>query len=924
MAYKILSRSALWLATILQGSLHAIPPDFHAEVAPILRDYCAGCHNTKDQEGELNLETFASLKKGGESGSPLPEAPGGESLLQKVLRGAKRAMPPKKEPQPTPADLSVLEAWLKAGAQGPTAPDVSILSLVTVPDLPLRKKISPAITAAALSADSRWMALGRYQSVEILDPASKIGHRQIGGFEGKVTALAISPSGLIAAASGVPGVSGQIRVWDPSGKRAEFIIPEAHRDSIYVLRWSPDGNTLASGAYDCKIHLWDAREASQGKALRTLGGHTGAIFDLSFHPDGQLLASASADQTIKIWRVSDGERLDTLKEPQGEQFRVTFTPDGHHVVAAGADRRIRLWKLKSRLQAEINPMLEARFAHEAPITHLAVLDGGRRLLSLAQDRSAKIWSLPRLELDRILPAQLETVTALLPDHPNPWVTRLDGSWTQLELPPPHNPPSVNQIAAEAEHLGTTASPSASPTPEQEPNNAGAEAQNISLPAEIHGRIDSPEDLDTFRFTARAGQLLSFEVFAERDKSSLDSRIEILDLEGKRLERVLLQATRSSWLTFRGKDSMTSDDFRVQNYSEMELNEYLYCNGEVVKLWMYPRGPDSGFLVYPGTGRRQTFFGTSPLSHPLGQPVYTVQPLPPGSQPPPTGLPLFPVYWENDDDPLREAGQDSILHFTAPRTGDYLLRLTDTRGFGGEKFAYRLVARQSQPDFSINLPIGGKLKVSPGSGAEFQIKALRKDDFQGPIEVTLENLPDGFHSSGSLEVEPGQTFASGAVYAEPDAKAPSAEAISQVQWVGRARIGGIERVHRGQAFQELKLGAAPKLLAKVLPPSTEPTTGPVEILLHPGETVSARIRVERRDFKDRVEFGKEDSGRNLPHGIYVDNLGLNGLLVPEGETEREFFLTAAKWAPASTRWIFFRAKGDGGQATPPVLLRVVPK
>ena len=73
--------------------------------------------------------------------------------------------------------------------------------------------------------------------------------------------------------------------------------------------------------------------------------------------------------------------------------------------------------------------------------------------------------------------------------------------------------------------------------------------------------------------------------------------------------------RDSWFTFRGKDSNTSDDFRVQNWREMELNEYLYANGEVVKLWHYPRGPDSGFKVYPGFGNRYAFFNTTALAHP---------------------------------------------------------------------------------------------------------------------------------------------------------------------------------------------------------------------------------------------------------------------------------------------------------------------
>ena len=45
--------------------------DFHREVAPILREYCVGCHNNKDLDGDLSVETFNQLIKGGENGKPI-------------------------------------------------------------------------------------------------------------------------------------------------------------------------------------------------------------------------------------------------------------------------------------------------------------------------------------------------------------------------------------------------------------------------------------------------------------------------------------------------------------------------------------------------------------------------------------------------------------------------------------------------------------------------------------------------------------------------------------------------------------------------------------------------------------------------------------------------------------------------------------
>jgi hypothetical protein len=924
--FKTLPLSAalgLWLPSVALQSV-AAAPDFHADVAPILRDYCSACHSGKEQEGELNLETFAALKKGGEHGSPLPGLPGEVSLLGKVIRGKKPAMPPKKEPQPTEADLRVLEAWLQAGAPGPNASDVSILTLVTVPDLPLKKRAPKAITALAVSPDGRTHAAGSHGLVELREASGGGVRTRLEGLPGKVTQLAFAPDGgHLAAATGVAAISGAVHCWDLATPAAPPVLFQgAHRDLVYAVRWSPDGRTLATGGYDSKIVLWDAASA---KPLRTLAGHNGAIFALAFSPDGTLLASASADQTLKVWRVRDGERLDTLKEPQGEQLSVAFTPDGTQLVAAGADRRIRIWTLKSREKTELNPLLESRYAHEAAITSLSVLPPGDRLLSAALDRSLKVWSLPGLDLLEALPTQPDTVTSLqqLPGG-QVMLARMDGSTGVIDLgksapKAPATSPS-NATTAQIDGKGATApAPVQAALTELEPNNRAEEAQPITLPAEVKGTIGHPGDVDTVKFEARKGENWVFEVFAAREKSTLDSRIELLDSEGRAVERVVLQSLRSSWLTFRGKDSTASGDFRVQHYPEMELNEFLYCNGEVVKLWMYPRGPDSGFLVYPGSGNRHSFFGTTPITHPMGEVVYTVRPLPPGAQPPPNGLPVFRLPYENDDDPERDAGKDSVLSFTAPADGTYLLRLADTRGFGDAKSTYRLVCRRASPDFDVSIAAGAKPSISPGSGREFQLKLKRKDGFEGEVRVEVDGLPPGFHAPSPLVFEAGQNSLLGVIYAASDAAPPAAETASASRISATALVQGKEVRHEMAGFGEIKLGAPPKVKVEVARANSDGE--PQVLTIHPGETITAKIKATRIDFKERIELGGEDSGRNLPHGVYVDNIGLNGLLIPEGETEREFFLTAAKWVPESERVIFFRAKGDGGQPTPPVLLRI---
>ena len=499
---------------------------------------------------------------------------------------------------------------------------------------------------------------------------------------------------------------------------------------------------------------------------------------------------------------------------------------------------------------------------------------------------------------------------------------MDGSTTSFDLPPNIPAPATGTIAT-TPHPPRTATPKE--FPEIEPNQDFGAATLVTTPAIIKGAIESDKDVDLFRFAATAGEALTLEVNAARTGSLLDSRLEILTEAGSPVEQVVLQATRDSWFTFRGKDSTTSDDFRLHNWAEMELNEYLYANGEVVKLWLYPRGPDSGFKVYPGSGSRQTRFGTPALVHALGAPAFVVTPLPPKSDPAPNGLPVFRLNYENDDDSTRRSGADSLLLFTAPQDGNYLVRLTDVRRMGGLKdFGYTLHIRPQNPRFTATSDTS--LKVSPGSGRELPFSIDRFEGFDGPVRIELSNLPKGFTSNSPLEIEAGQISAIGAIYASKDAAAPMASEVAGIKITATAMIGGQEIKLELPGLKSLELTSSPKVTIEIIPGDdrsfVRETPGqPTEFVIHPGQTISAKVRAVRHDFKERIELGGDDSGRNLPHGVYVDNIGLNGLLIVEDRTEREFFLTASKVTQRGTRLFHLRTTADGTQTSTPVLLRV---
>jgi hypothetical protein len=633
-----------------------------------------------------------------------------------------------------------------------------------------------------------------------------------------------------------------------------------------------------------------------------------------------------------VWRVEDGQRMDTLPQPLKEEYCCAFSPDGRFIVAGGADNMIRVWEFASRDKPRINPMVMARYAHEGPVISLAFTPDGSRLISTAEDRTVKLWETAGYTELRLWEREPDVVTcvALSGNARSFRVGRLDGSTERYTLPALHErslaipagPFAASGPAREAGKMSRTS--------EREPNDSVAQANEVDAPAEIVGTISGHTaggaDADLFRFSARVGESWVIEVDAARSGSKLDSLIEVLDSQGRRIERVLLQAVRDSYFAFRGKDDNSVNDFRLFNWEEMYLNDYLYANGEVVKLWLYPRGPDSGFVVYPGAGARWGYFDTTPLAHALGEPCYIVQPHPPGTDLIPNGLPVFPLYFENDDESHRELGRDSKLEFVAPADGQYLVKIKDVRGSQGPDHKYTLKIRPRRPDFRVTLE-GPKAPIAPGGSQEFKVSAKRSDGFDGPIRVELDGLPLGFSATTPLVIEAGQIEALGVIAARAGAAAPTAEQSKGSRVTASATISGRVLSHPVNSLGTIKLDEKPAPLVQIRPaedgprPIVDGEGGPPEYEIHPGQTITLKVKVQRNGHVGPVALGIEGSGRNLPFGVIVDNLGLNGLLITEDQNERTFFVTADRSVQPQTRPFHLTTTVAGGQSSHPVILHV---
>ena len=187
----------------------------------------------------------------------------------------------------------------------------------------------------ALSPDGETIATARPVQTDIALWSAHDG-RSRGTIEAgmPVMALALGPEGLLAAAGG-----GSIRLWESDTLTPlPSIIP--HQAIVQMLRFSPDGSTLALAGRDAGIELWDTATTAPVAFLPMAE----RITDLTFsRPLGKALAAAIPGGTaVATWSAVDPIGLIRLPESKGPTTSLAFGPSGVLAVAS-MEGPLRLW-----------------------------------------------------------------------------------------------------------------------------------------------------------------------------------------------------------------------------------------------------------------------------------------------------------------------------------------------------------------------------------------------------------------------------------------------------------------------------------------------------------------------------------------------------------------------------------------------------
>jgi hypothetical protein len=396
--------------------------------------------------------------------------------------------------------------------------------------------------------------------------------------------------------------------------------------------------------------------------------------------------------------------------------------------------------------------------------------------------------------------------------------------------------------------------------------------------------------------------------------------------------------------------------RLQHWEDIQVNDLVMLGGEVIKVQIIPGGPDEDVMFFNRGGPRLGYLGTTPEGHAINTAAYKVEVHPPGATFPPNGMPVATLNYRNDDGGPG-LGSDSQVLFDVPADGRYIVRIGDVRNLAGEDFFYRLVVRPRREDFRIsldpenpNIPRGGSLPVT--------VNIERLDGFNEPVDVRIEGLPEGI-SATTARIGPDLfsavlTLTALERFGEPEAGTDSKKigppglnqksVDNQASETPPANPGGGTDSKRigspGSPALAFKTFASAQIggqtiehattpgfglhqLSVTSPPDLKVSVEPASASISPGQQLKFTVSIERRNaFAGRVPV----EVLNLPHGLHVIDVGLNGVLINETETSRTFVLTCDAWAEPGPVLFYAAPKVEAKNerhASEPIRLEVRP-
>lgn len=197
----------------------------------------------------------------------------------------------------------------------------------------------------------------------------------------------ISPDGPLLA-FGSP--DGRLELYTlPDGQRRLSLgSPDADPQSVYRVRFSPDGTQFVALSLDNQARVWSVDD---GAVVATLP-HPQRVLAAAFSPDGTRIATGDEVGVVRLWSAADGQRQASYRltaDPRDFQiYDLAFSPDGQHLAAAWQENQV--WVL----DVNTGELAGTVGRHRGAIYSVAFSPDGLRILTVSGDGTARVWARP--------------------------------------------------------------------------------------------------------------------------------------------------------------------------------------------------------------------------------------------------------------------------------------------------------------------------------------------------------------------------------------------------------------------------------------------------------------------------------------------------------------------------------------------------
>ncbi len=231
------------------------------------------------------------------------------------------------------------------------------------------------------------------------------------GHQWEVCTVAISPDNQTLASG---ATDHKIHIWNLNTGGLIHTLTQ-HSGDVYSIVFSPNGTTLVSAGWASSwrktnktpqktVLLW---YLSRMEMLHAFLGHFGSVCSVAISPDGQTLASGGVDKTIKLWNLSTGKILNTLFGHSGRILSVAISPDGQTLASGDGDKTIKLWNLST------GELLNTLYDHLDSVSSVTFSPDGQTLASGSHDKTIKLWNVSTGELLNTLYDHLDSVSSVI-------------------------------------------------------------------------------------------------------------------------------------------------------------------------------------------------------------------------------------------------------------------------------------------------------------------------------------------------------------------------------------------------------------------------------------------------------------------------------------------------------------------------------